>query len=101
MKRTQKGDLRDKMAVRDPAAAPAEGDAEAGGAGMRGAARGADRHQAHAARQAVPTLDASRAVSTAEYPGKRRYGALGPLAAAGVLVGALVGVALWLTLPGF
>jgi hypothetical protein len=100
MNRTQEGDLRDKVAVLDPAAAPEQGDAEAGGAAMRGASRGADRRQAQAAQRAVPKLDASRAVSTAEHPEKRRYAALGPLAAAGVFVAALVGVALWLTLPG-
>lgn len=54
MNRTQEGDLRDKVAVRDPAAAPEEGDAEAGGASMRGAARGADRRQARIAQRAVP-----------------------------------------------
>ena len=102
MKRpTDRGDLRDKVAVFDPAAAPELGDAEAGGVGLRGAARGADRHQAHAAQRAVRTLDANRAVSTADYPEKGRSGPLVPLAAAGVLVVALVGIALWLTLPGF
>jgi hypothetical protein len=100
MNRTQDGDLRDKVAVLDPAVASAQGDAEAGGEAMRGASRGADRRQARAAQRAVPRLDASRAVSTAEHPEKRRYRALGPLAAAGVFVAALVGVALWLTLPG-
>jgi hypothetical protein len=99
MNRTQEGDLRDKVAVLDPAAAPEQGDAEAGGSTMRGAARGADQRQAQSAKRAVPALDASRAVSTAEHPDKRRYGALGPLAGAGVFVAVLVGVALWLTLP--
>lgn len=100
MNRTQEGDLRDKVAALDPAAAPEEGDSEAGGAGMRGAARGADRRQARAAQRAVPRLDAGRAVSTAEYPRKRRDGALAPLTVAGLVVAVLVGVALWLTLPG-
>ena len=100
MNRIQEGDLRDKVAARAPAAAPEQGDAEAGGNTMRGAARGADHRQAQAAKRAVPKLDASRAVATNEHPGKRRYGAFGPLAAAGVLVVGLVGVALWLTLPG-
>jgi hypothetical protein len=95
MNRIRKGDLRDKVAALDPAAASELSDAEAGGIGLRGAARGADRHQARAA----PTLDPSRAVSTGTYSGKRGEGTLGRLAAAGVLVVALVGVALWLTLP--
>lgn len=100
MNRTQEGDLRDKVAVRDPAAAPEEGDAEAGGASMRGAARGADYRQAKAAQSAVPKLDPNRAISTADYPGGHHIGRLGPLAVAGVFVAALVGIALWLTLPG-
>jgi hypothetical protein len=100
MNRTQDGDLRDKVAALDPATASELGDAEAGGIGLRGAARGADQRQACAAQRAVPKLDASRAVSTAEHPDMRRFGALGPLAAAGGLVVALVGIALWLTLPG-
>jgi hypothetical protein len=102
MKRaTDRGDLRDKVAVVDPTAAPELGDAEAGGVGLRGAARGADRQQARLAQRAVPTLDPNRAVSTAEYPEKdHQGGVLARLAAAGVFVAVLVGIALWLTLPG-
>lgn len=100
MNRTQEGDLRDKVAVRDPAAVPEEGDAEAGGVSMRGAARGADQRQARVAQRAVPELDQNRAISTEDYPEKRRIGGFGPLAAVGVFVAALVGIALWLTLPG-
>jgi hypothetical protein len=97
---TQKGELRDKVAVLDPAMVPEEGDSEAGGLGMRGAARGADRRQARVAKSAVPKLDTSRAISTAEYPRERQIGVVGALASAGAFTIIVVAVALYFTLPG-
>ena len=97
---TQRGDLRDKVAVNDPAAAPPQGDTEAAGHAMPKAAAETDRAQAAVAQRAVPELDASRAVSTHEHREKRALGNTGLLASAGVAVLALVGVALYLTLPG-
>jgi hypothetical protein len=97
---TQKGDLRDKVAVLDPAAAPDGSDSEAAGTPTGRAASEADRTQAGIAQAAVPRVDASRAVSTAEHPEQRRLGILAPLAAAGAATLVVVGLALWLTLPG-
>jgi hypothetical protein len=100
MRLTQRGDLRDKVAVTDPAAVSPEGDTEAAGhhtpAAM--AAQG-ERTQAEAARRAVPELDASRAISTHEYRDKRRFGTFSGVVFAGLVILALVGAALYLTLP--
>ena len=97
---TQRGDLRDKVAVTDPAAAPLGTDTEAAGQAIPKEAAAADRAQAAMAQRAVPKLDASRAVSTYEHPGKRTFGSTGLLASAAVAVLALVGAALYFTLPG-
>jgi hypothetical protein len=98
---TQRGDLRDKAAVTDPAAVPPEGDIEAAGHHTPAAvAAKAEHTQAEVARRAVPELDASRTVSTHEHPGKRRFSSLGGLIFAGLAIVALVGAALYLTLPG-
>jgi hypothetical protein len=99
--RTQAGDLRDKVAVYDPTAAPADGDSEAAGAATpAGASEAADREQAARAQRAVPLVDASRAVSTAEFRAPRRAGPFGVFAVAAAIVLAIVGVTLWAGLPG-
>src|SRR5919197_867387 len=98
---TQRGDLRDKVAVTDPAAAPPHGDAEASGTATPAhVAAAADHEQAQAAQRAVPRLDASRAVSTHEHPGERHFGFLGTIASVAVAILVLVGAALYLTHGG-
>jgi hypothetical protein len=62
--RTDRGDLRDKVAAPDPAAAPTDADSEAAGAASGAARAVADREQARVAQRAVPKLDPDRAVST-------------------------------------
>ena len=101
MIRTQRGDLRDKVAVTDPAAVPPEADTEAAGHHTPAAvAATAERTQAEVARRAVPELVASRAISTHEYRDKWRFSTIGSVVFAGLAILALVGAALYLTLPG-
>jgi hypothetical protein len=62
---TDRGVLRDKVAVPDPAAVPLEADSEAAGTpAVGGATAAADAAQAAIADRAVPRLDPDRAVST-------------------------------------
>src|SRR5919198_4464638 len=59
-----RGKLRDKVAVPDPATAPMDTDNEAAGAPTpEPVAEAADREQAAVAQRAVPDLDKSRAAS--------------------------------------
>jgi hypothetical protein len=97
---TDHGELRDKVASRDPAAAPLAADSEAAGTPTPLAeARAAEGAQGWTVQREVKRPDPDRAVSTAQHPGAR---SARPFLRIGIIVVALVVIAAiltWLSFP--
>jgi hypothetical protein len=95
--RTDRGDLRDKVAAPDPAAVPAAADAEAAGAPTDGRAAIADAAaQARDAARDVPRLDDDRAVGQVDTGGGISISLATALWIAAAIAVLLVGVAVLL-----
>jgi len=92
--RTDRGELRDKVAAPDPAAAPAATDAEAAGAPTDGRVAMADAAaQAREAARAVPRLDDDRAMGRVDTGGGISISLATALWIAAAIAVLLVGVA--------